>query len=139
MTSNIGGQFVLDGQKEKAIEELKLRLKPEFINRIDEIVIFNALSQDNIKEIVANQLDEVSKRLAEQEYIINFDKKLIEWVAKEAYEPAFGARPIKRFIQRNIENILANEIIGNNLKKNKKYEVSYDVKDKKVVVHPHGS
>ncbi|XQP55478.1 MAG: ATP-dependent Clp protease ATP-binding subunit [Mycoplasmoidaceae bacterium] len=139
MTSNIGGQHVLDGDKKKVLDEIKLRLRPEFINRIDELIVFNSLSQDNIKEIVQTQLSEVSKRLAEQEYNIHFDKKIIEWVAKEAYDPAFGARPIKRFIQRNIENILANEIIGNNLKKNKKYELGFDEKTNQVSVYPHGS
>ncbi|MCQ2956860.1 MAG: AAA family ATPase [Mycoplasmoidaceae bacterium] len=78
MTSNIGGQHVLDGDKKKVLDEIKLRLRPEFINRIDELIVFNALSQDNIKEIVKTQLDEVSKRLLEQEYNIHFDKKIIE-------------------------------------------------------------
>ncbi|MBQ0045856.1 MAG: AAA family ATPase [Mycoplasma sp.] len=139
MTSNIGGQHVLDGDKKKVLDEIKLRLRPEFINRIDELIVFNALSQDNIKEIVQTQLKEVSTRLAEQEYNINFDKKIITWVAKEAYDPAFGARPIKRFIQRNIENVLANEIISNNLKKNKKYELGIDEKSKKISIYPYGS
>ena len=139
MTSNIGGQHVLDGDKKKVLDEIKLRLRPEFINRIDELIVFNALSQDNIKEIVKTQLNEVSTRLSEQEYNIHFDKKIIEWVAKEAYDPAFGARPIKRFIQRNIENVLANEIISNNLKHNKKYELGIDTKTKKISVYPFGS
>ncbi len=139
MTSNIGGQYVLDGNKQKVLDEIKLRLRPEFINRIDELIVFNSLSQDNIKEIVKTQLNELSTRLSDQEYNINFDRKIIEWVAKEAYEPAFGARPIKRFIQRNIENVLANEIISNNLKHNKKYELGIDVKTKKVSVYPFGS
>lgn len=139
MTSNIGGQHVLDGNKNKVLDEIKLRLRPEFINRIDELIVFNSLSQNNIKEIVKTQLDEVSKRLLEQEYNINFDKKIIDWVAKEAYDPAFGARPIKRFIQRNIENVLANEIISNNLKHNKKYELGFDAKSKKISVYPFGS
>ncbi|XQP55179.1 MAG: ATP-dependent Clp protease ATP-binding subunit [Mycoplasmoidaceae bacterium] len=139
MTSNIGGQHVLDGDKKKVLDEIKLRLRPEFINRIDELIVFNSLTQANIKEIVQTQLSEVSKRLLEQEYNINFDKKIIEWVAKEAYDPAFGARPIKRFIQRNIENVLANEIISNNLKHNKKYELGIDTKTKKISVYPFGS
>lgn len=139
MTSNIGGQHVLDGDKKKVLDEIKLRLRPEFINRIDELIVFNSLSPANIKEIVQTQLNDVSKRLAEQEYNINFDKKIIDWVAKEAYDPAFGARPIKRFIQRNVENVLANEIISNNLKKNKKYELGFDAKSKKISVYPFGS
>lgn len=139
MTSNIGGEYVLEGKKEKVLEAVKARLKPEFINRIDEIIVFNALDEKNIHEIVKTQLQDVSKRLTEQDYLVEFDDKIISFVAKEAYDPNYGARPIKRFIQRNIENILANEIISGTLKKNVKYNLSFDLKTKKVSVFPQGS
>jgi ATP-dependent Clp protease ATP-binding subunit ClpB len=84
-------------------------------------------------------LKKLSQRLTDQDYVIDFDKKLINWITEQAYDPIYGARPIKRFIQHNIENTLANEIIANNLQKNKKYELSYDNKTKKINIYPYGS
>ncbi|MCQ2748076.1 MAG: AAA family ATPase [Mycoplasmoidaceae bacterium] len=78
MTSNIGGQYVLDGQKAKVLDEIKAKLRPEFINRIDEIIIFNELTKTDIKDIVKTQLSELANRLIDQEYLINFDKKIID-------------------------------------------------------------
>lgn len=139
MTSNIGGQDILDGNKQKAIDTLKTKFTPEFINRIDEIIVFNPLNKNTIKEIVISKLKKLSQQLTSHDYVIDFDKKLVNWIAEQAYDPAYGARPIKRFIQHNIENILANEIIANNLQKNKKYELSYDNKTKKISIYPYGS
>ena len=139
MTSNIGGQDVLDGNKQKALNAIKTQLRPEFINRIDEIIVFNPLNRNTIKEIVINKLKKLSDRLTNQDYVIDFDKKIINLITDQAYDPVYGARPIKRFIQHNIENILANEIITNNLQKNKKYQLSYDSKTKKITIYPYGS
>jgi ATP-dependent Clp protease ATP-binding subunit ClpB len=77
MTSNIGGQDILDGDKQKALDALKAKLRPEFINRIDEIIIFNPLTKTTIREIVINKLKKLSQRLTDQDYVIDFDKKLI--------------------------------------------------------------
>lgn len=123
LTSNIGGAEVLNDKKDKAIEELKKALRPEFINRIDEIIIFNKLSESVVEKIVDKLLNELSYRLKQQDILIGFDKSTIAKIKKESYDPLYGARPIKRYIQKNIENFLASEIVENKIKKNIKYSV----------------
>ena len=126
MTSNIGGQNVIDGKKEKVLEELKAKLKPEFLNRIDEIVVFNSLDEKVIIEIIKNELNALSMRLANEDYLVSFDDKAVRFVANGGYDLYYGARPIKRFIQKNIENQLANEIINNRLTKNVKHNITIE-------------
>jgi ATP-dependent Clp protease ATP-binding subunit ClpB len=121
MTSNIGSQEILDGKKEQALLEIKKYLRPEFINRIDEIIIFNALNKKILGEIVKNLLSNLSKRLLEKDIDISFDDSLSEKIIDDSYETNYGARPIKRYIQKHIENILAKEIIDGKIAKNKSY------------------
>jgi len=131
MTSNIGASEILDGKPKEAEKELKKYLKPEFINRIDEVVTFNPISNDTIKEIISNNLNELRQRLLGENYDIFFDDEaLIDKIAKEAYDPAFGARPIKRYIQKHIENFLAKEILNTTVKKSVPYLFYLDTKGK---------
>ncbi len=123
LTSNIGGAEILNDKKDKALDELKKALRPEFINRIDEIVVFNKLSENVIEKVVQKSLDELSNRLKQQDIIVAFDKSTISKIKKESYEPLYGARPIKRYVQKNIENFLANEIVQNKIKKNQQYNM----------------
>jgi ATP-dependent Clp protease ATP-binding subunit ClpB len=126
MTTNLGHQEILDNKKERALVELKKYLKPEFINRIDEIVIFNSLDEKVINEIILKLLNELSDRLKAEDIYVQFEDSLLTKIRQEGYDPTYGARPIKRYIQKQIENSLANEILANNIKKNKPYKVYLD-------------
>jgi ATP-dependent Clp protease ATP-binding subunit ClpB len=129
MTSNIGSVEIFEGKKKEAIESLKKYLRPEFINRIDEIVTFTPISKTAVKEIVLKMLDELSQRLSKEGYDIKMDdKRLIDFIIEESFDENFGARPIKRFIQKTIENYLANQILLNNVKKNHPYAISVNSK-----------
>lgn len=124
MTSNLGSQEILKGKKDNKVPSQLLQvLKPEFINRIDEIIQFNPLKQSVIKEIVKRQIDILIKRISDNDFKVDVDQKVIDYIAINCYDPFYGARPIKRFIQKNLENLFANEIISGKLNKNEKYLV----------------
>lgn len=134
LTSNIAAQEILDNQKDRVMKELQNHLKPELINRIDEIITFNPLSDDVIKNIAKNQLDELSKRMLENDFIIDFDNKILEIIKSRAYDPQYGARPIKRWIQRNIENQIAHLIINNQIEKKKKYTLNFNNDNNEIII-----
>jgi ATP-dependent Clp protease ATP-binding subunit ClpB len=133
MTTNIGHQEILENKKEQAVVELKKYLKPEFINRIDEIVIFNPLDEKIINEIIIKLLEELAIRLKNDDIYVIFDDSLITKIRQEGYDATYGARPIKRYIQKYIENFLANEILTNKISKNKKYRIYLD-KNKRITL-----
>ena len=140
MTSNLGSEQVLSNENlDKVMLIIKNKLKPEFVNRIDEIIVFKPLEKVTIKEVVKNQLNTLTNRLINEDYQIVFDNKLVDFVVKNGYDPVFGARPIKRFIQKNIENIIASDILADKLIKNKKYLVTIDKTSRKVAIVPFGS
>lgn len=122
MTSNIGSQAIMDPaltpeEREKAIQEaMRMHFRPEFLNRIDEIVIFNRLAPEQIEGIVRIQLRRVEERLKEKKISIEYDPKALDLLAKKGYDPVFGARPLKRVIQTDILNPLAREIIAGKVK-----------------------
>ncbi|AZZ65622.1 AAA family ATPase [Metamycoplasma phocicerebrale] len=119
LTSNIGSEKIMEHKlsREEIKELLLKKFKPEFINRIDEIIPFNALSIDIIEKIVKIELEKLNKRLNDNHDLELFvDKKVFEYIAKNSYDPAFGARVIKRYIQNNIENKIADLIIKNETK-----------------------
>jgi ATP-dependent Clp protease ATP-binding subunit ClpB len=126
MTTNIGQQEILDGKKDKAMDELKKYLRPEFINRIDEIILFNPLNNETINKIIIKLLDDLSIRLKSEDINVAFDNSVISKIKKEGYDANYGARPLKRYTQKYIENYLANEILNNKLKKNVNYYLSLD-------------
>lgn len=134
MTSNIGAQAILEGNKKEAIEELKQVMKPEFINRIDDIIIFNPLSKEVVLSIITKFLNQLSTRLAEKDIKITFTDALKEQIMDASFDPNFGARPIKRYIQSHIENKLATLIIGNTIKKNNSYKMDYNKEKKEIVI-----
>ena len=119
MTSNIGSQFLLETQGDTIDEEtrtavegvLKATFKPEFLNRIDETIFFTPLSKDNIRGIITKMLNQLAQRVEDQEIVLSFTDELKDWIADNAYNPVYGARPIARYIQREIETPLAKEII----------------------------
>ena len=120
MTSNLGSDLILDADtQEKLVAArpavdvlLKQTFRPEFLNRIDEIVMFGRLSKDCIGGIVKNQLERVKTRLADRRITLEFDQSAIDFLSDVGYDPAFGARPVKRAVQTYVENPLAKEILG---------------------------
>ena len=113
-------------------EELRLRMRPEFINRIDEIVNFHSLSREDIREIVRIQMGLLSKKLSEENVSLNYTPAFEDAMVENGYEPEFGARPVKRLIQRELVNLLAKEILEGHIRKDAAIEV--DWKDGKTVL-----
>ena len=127
MTSNIGARFITDGaidkggelsssSREAVMSEVRAHFKPEFLNRIDDIIIFKALQLEEIVKIVKLQIDSLNKRLETQNLRVELTKKAYEFLAEKAYGPSYGARPLKRVINEKIENPLARDIISGSLK-----------------------
>ena len=125
MTSNLGSEYLLQGNREAVDQLLHRTFKPEFLNRIDEIVYFNPLSEEVQKKIVAKMLEDLGNRLKEQFVSVEFDPSIDDYVIDSAYSNEFGARPLKRFIQDKIETYLAEKIISGELSTEKKYVLSY--------------
>jgi ATP-dependent Clp protease ATP-binding subunit ClpB len=118
MTSNLGSQMIMElGGKDRAemerrvYEILHQQFKPEFLNRIDETIIFHALSKDDLSKIVDIQVEFLSKRLTEQKFTINLTQAAKDFLTRVGYDPAFGARPLKRAIQRYVQDRLAMQIL----------------------------
>lgn len=130
MTSNVGSHFTTDDKidvenmRGKVFEEIRKFFKPEFLNRVDEIAIFNQLSLPNIKEITLLLLNEINVRLEAREITLQFDAKVIEYVAKKGYDNLYGARPIRRVIQKELETDIANSILEGKVKEGNIVEVS---------------
>lgn len=128
MTSNIASNIELNEALDQVPglkAELLKFLSPEFVNRIDEIVKFNHLSEYDVQQIVILELQKLIKRIYEtKEITLKYSPKLVEHIAKNAYDDNFGARPIKRYIQNNIESMLAYQIIEGSLHKNNEYEIT---------------
>ncbi len=127
MTSNVGSQYILSGQKDKFEEEMKKYFKPEFLNRLDDVIMFNKLSKKDIEAIIQIQLNNLSRRLKELDYTISFDKSNIDKILNQSYDENFGARPIRRFIQKHIENDISKQILESKITKDKPY--NYIMKD----------
>ena len=132
MTSNLGSQSILEGHPEEATALLRKTFKPEFLNRIDEIIYFNPLSKDMQIKIVDKMLNQLTNRLKENYYLLDFSQSLKQYIIDSSYDEEFGARPIKRFIQNNIETFVADAILRNTLKTDKKYTLDY--KDNQLVI-----
>ena len=125
MTSNIGSEEILSGNSQNIENILHSSFKPEFLNRIDEIVYFNYLDKDVQLKIVDKMLNDLKGRLENEYYVVDFTDSLKEYILDQAYNKEFGARPIKRYIQHNVETVLARKIIDGTLKPKNKYTVDY--------------
>ncbi len=126
MTSNIGSPHLLesgsiengtisDSVRDEIMSELRHQFRPEFLNRVDEIVLFKPLLREEVKKIVALQFEELNGRLAEQGITLDVDDTVMTYIADKAYNPVYGARPIKRFMQQTVETPLAHKIIAGEL------------------------
>ncbi len=93
------------------MEEVRRAFRPEFLNRLDEILLFNRLSRAHMTDIVTIQLGRLRKLLADRKVDLEFDKNALQWLANRGYDPVYGARPLKRVIQRSLQNPLATQIL----------------------------
>ncbi len=130
MTSNVGSQALLDDKmkpekREAAVmEALRAHFRPEFLNRIDETVIFNQLGQEQLNSIVTVQLAQVAKRLLEKRIQLDFSEEATAWLGKKGFDPVYGARPLKRVIQQEVLNPLAKKILDRTVNPGDKIKVS---------------
>ena len=121
MTSNLGSEYILDNSDNTdnlVMNELRNTFKPEFINRIDEIIIFNSLGKDVVYSILDKIISDIQNRLKDKNITINLTEKAKDYIVNEAYDVQYGARPIKRYVQKNIETLIANNIIMDNISYN---------------------
>ncbi len=150
MTSNVGASMITNTQKlgfsvsgddkkdryeklkETVNEELKKAFRPEFLNRVDDIIVFAHLSHEEIRQIVELMLKDLFKRLSERNLTIEVTDAAKDYLAKEGYSETYGARPLRRVIQKKVEDILAEEILSGNYKENDKLKM--DFKDEKIVI-----
>lgn len=135
MTSNLGSEYILDNDEnshEMVMNELRHTFKPEFINRIDEIIIFNSLSKDVVYEILDKIVHEIEHRLDDKKLKLVLTDKAKKYIVDNAYDEKYGARPIRRYVSRNIETLLAKAIIEEKVKFNS--TVTIDVKDDKFII-----
>jgi ATP-dependent Clp protease ATP-binding subunit ClpC len=132
MTSNVGASYLkkeslgfISGRSEESeykamssrvMEELKKTFRPEFLNRVDEMVVFRQLQKDDLVKITEILVNDVGKRLKEQDFALVFDPEVLEYIAEEGNDPAFGARPLRRAIQKLIEDPLSEKILEGKFK-----------------------
>ena len=146
-TSNIGAEIIRDNLrlgpdaldyqslKERLMGELSRYFRPEFINRIDEIIVFQALTRDQIREIVKLQLERVERRLKAQNITPKWTEALIDYLADRGYSPQFGARELRRIVQQEVEGLLARKLLAGEIAKGSVVEVDYDRSRGELVVH----
>ena len=146
MTSNIGAHIIQEKLKDlndknrdevlektnaEVYELLKQTIRPEFLNRIDEVIMFTPLQKNEIVDIVRLQIQGVNKMLANNGILLEITDKAVEWIAEEGYDPQFGARPVKRIIQRTLLNDLSKQILAEQVSKDN--HILVDVKDNQIV------
>jgi ATP-dependent Clp protease ATP-binding subunit ClpC len=133
MTSNVGSTRAYDKRRDtlgfassndvredeqierRLREELKRTFRPEFLNRIDEVIVFHRLPEESLFKVVDKMLDDLRKRLSERRLTLELDEASRKWLVKNGYDEAYGARPLRRLIQKEIENALARSVLGNEL------------------------
>ena len=136
MTSNLGSDALLDGTDENGVIDdeareavqsaLKMHFRPEFLNRIDDTILFRPLSHNDMDGIVRKMLAQLSDRLASQEIMVTFSDELVSWIGDTAYDPQFGARPLRRFITNQVETPVARAIIAGTISKQHAVNISID-------------
>ena len=152
MTSNTGSRQLKDfgngvgfstkakqsskGEHSNAVidKELKKKFAPEFLNRVDDIIMFNSLDREDINEIIKIEVAKVVERVEQMEFTLDFTDESINYIAGEGFDPQYGARPLKRAIQRHVEDVLTEEIIESNPPKGSKLTLDYDSENEKMIV-----
>ena len=122
-----------EAKKEILMKEMKNFFSPEFINRIDDTIVFNSLSQDDIKKITDIELKKLMKRLEEMKYKISYDESLVEYLSKIGYDEVYGARPLKRAIQDKVEDFLSEEVLTDKIVEGKTYVIKVENEEVKVI------
>ena len=126
MTSNVGSEHVINGEEDKIMGELNKYFRPEFLNRLDEIIIFNKLTKENLGEILDNIVFEIEKRLTDINVKLELTEKAKEYFIENGYDEFYGARPLKRLINSKLETLLATKLINNEILPNSKIKVDYN-------------
>ncbi|MCX4079143.1 ATP-dependent chaperone ClpB [Rickettsia rhipicephali] len=142
LTSNLGAEILVNQKededtykvKDEVMEYVKAVFKPEFLNRLDEIILFHRLNRNNIHDIVKIQLESLRKILLAQNIILEFDESALNYLAEKGYDPSFGARPLKRLIQREIQNNLAKMILAGEISSGKTVKINAKDKELKVTM-----
>jgi ATP-dependent Clp protease ATP-binding subunit ClpB len=132
MTSNLGSEYLvnqpegqdIDAVREQVMAEVRHAFRPEFLNRVDEIILFHRLKRENMGSIVDIQMKRLAKLLEERKITIALDAKARDWLAEKGYDPAYGARPLKRAIQKAVQDPLAEMILAGTIKDGEKVAVS---------------
>ncbi len=134
MTSNVGSEYVLDGKVDEEVinAELKTYFRPEFLNRVDEIIIFNSLSKDVIYEILDKLVSDLNKKLKGNRISIKLSEKAKEWIVENGYDHNYGARPLKRFLSKNLETLLAKKLIDGSIITGD--DLTIDINDGRLVI-----
>ncbi len=135
MTSNLGSEYILENNENSnnmVMSELRATFKPEFINRIDEIIIFNSLDKKVVYDILDKIIKEIEYRLTDKKLKLDITDKAKEFIINNSFDEKYGARPIKRYVSRNVETLIANAIIEERIKINS--TITIDVKDDKLII-----
>lgn len=136
MTSNIGSQYLLEGidgggkikpeTQKLVMNELRAHFRPEFLNRLDETILFKPLTRENIGGIVELLMEDLNQRLAEREIRISLTQAAREFIVEQGYDPIYGARPLKRYLQKNVETLVAKMILGDQLGVNQRVTIDVE-------------
>ena len=135
MTSNLGSEYILENMEnsyELVMNELKNSFRPEFINRLDEIIVFNSLNKEILYEILNNIIKNIESRLSNMNITINLTENSKKYIIENSYDERYGARPIKRYVSKNIETLLANNIIEDNIYFGQK--ITIDIENNKFIL-----
>ena len=135
MTSNLGSEYILENNSnsdEMVMQELKHTFRPEFLNRIDEIIIFNSLSKDVVYTILDKLIHDIELRLQDKRIKINITDNARKYIIDNSYNEIYGARPIKRYVSRNVETMIANMIIEDKIMYNS--TITIDVENDKLKI-----
>ncbi len=132
MTSNVGSEYILNNEEDKVTSELTKYFKPEFLNRLDEIIVFNKLSKDDLSQILDNIIKDIEKRLSDINVKIVFSTNARKYFIDNGYDEYFGARPLKRLVNKELETLIAKKLINNEISQNS--TINIDVKDNKIEI-----
>ncbi len=136
MTSNIGSQYILEKGKDerdpyetmrgRVLEELRLHFRPEFLNRVDDMIVFRTLTEEHLEAIVEIQVNRLRKRLGERHIVLEISQEVKKHLARVGYDPVYGARPLKRAVQKALENPIAKEILKGTVRDNSQVRAEMD-------------
>jgi len=133
MTSNVGSEYILDGEQDKVLGELHHYFKPEFLNRIDEIIMFNKLDKSVLKDILIKIVTQLEDYLKDNNIHINLSDNAINYFIEKGYDEAYGARPLKRLVTKELETLIAKKLIDNEIKYGDTINVDY--KNENIIIN----